>query len=257
MKCDHAVHLEKGRFAARIARSTDDLQAAADLRFRAFRGIGAKKGRDQDRFDSICTHILVEDTANGRLACCFRLLLLNSGQQIDRTYSAQFYDLKGLAGFQGKLVELGRFCVDPKFARDPDVLRVAWGSITQFVDAENVELLFGCSSFSGVKTAPYLNAMALLRDRYVAPNQWRPGALADQVFRFKDIEPQETDLKRAMLTMPPLLRTYLLMGGWVSDHAVIDTELNTMHVFTGVEIAKIPANRARLLRNVAEQKGAA
>jgi putative hemolysin len=51
--------------------------------------------------------------------------------------------------------------------------------------------------------------------------------------------------------MPPLLRTYLLMGGCVSDHAVIDGDLNTLHVFTGLEIAAIPPARARALRAVA------
>jgi L-ornithine Nalpha-acyltransferase len=53
-----------------------------------------------------------------------------------------------------------------------------------------------------------------------------------------------------MLTMPPLLRTYLAMGGWVSDHAVVDRDLNTLHVFTGLEIRAIPPARARLLRDV-------
>jgi L-ornithine Nalpha-acyltransferase len=55
-----------------------------------------------------------------------------------------------------------------------------------------------------------------------------------------------------MLTMPPLLRSYLAMGGWVSDHAVVDRDLNTLHVFTGLEIRAIPEARARrLLRAVA------
>jgi hypothetical protein len=47
------------------------------------------------------------------------------------------------------------------------------------------------------------------------------------------------------------LRTYLLMGGWVSDHAVVDNDLNTLHVFTGLEIKGIPASRKRLLRATA------
>jgi putative hemolysin len=54
-----------------------------------------------------------------------------------------------------------------------------------------------------------------------------------------------------MQSMPPLLRTYLAMGGWVSDHAVVDRDLGTMHVFTGVEIGKVPPARARLLRALA------
>ncbi|MEM9211400.1 MAG: ornithine-acyl-ACP acyltransferase, partial [Pseudomonadota bacterium] len=54
----------------------------------------------------------------------------------------------------------------------------------------------------------------------------------------------------ALRQIPPLLKTYLRMGGWVSDHAVIDRDLRTIHVFTGVEIAKIPpARRKALLRD--------
>jgi hypothetical protein len=53
-----------------------------------------------------------------------------------------------------------------------------------------------------------------------------------------------------MIQMPPLLRTYLLMGGWVSNHAVVDHQWNTMPVFTGVEIDAIPNTRKRLLRAV-------
>jgi L-ornithine Nalpha-acyltransferase len=52
--------------------------------------------------------------------------------------------------------------------------------------------------------------------------------------------------------MPPLLRSYLMMGGWVSDHAVIDRQMGTHHVFTGLQIAAIPAGRARLLRALAQ-----
>jgi hypothetical protein len=32
---------------------------------------------------------------------------------------------------------------------------------------------------------------------------------------------------------------------------VVDAEMNTLHVFTGVEIGKVPPERARLLRAVA------
>ena len=53
--------------------------------------------------------------------------------------------------------------------------------------------------------------------------------------------------------LPPLLRSYLGLGGWVSDHAVVDTVLDTLHVFTGVEIAKIPPARARALRLIASE----
>jgi hypothetical protein len=40
------------------------------------------------------------------------------------------------------------------------------------------------------------------------------------------------------------------MGGWVSDHAVIDKQMDTLHVFTGLEISAIPDARKKLLRAV-------
>ena len=54
------------------------------------------------------------------------------------------------------------------------------------------------------------------------------------------------------MNIPPLLRTYLAMGGWVSDHAVVDRAMNTLHVFTGLEIAAIPEARKKLLRAIVQ-----
>jgi L-ornithine Nalpha-acyltransferase len=59
------------------------------------------------------------------------------------------------------------------------------------------------------------------------------------------------DPKAALAQTPALLRTYLVMGGWVSDHAVIDRALDTLHVFTALPIANIPPARARALRALA------
>jgi putative hemolysin len=56
------------------------------------------------------------------------------------------------------------------------------------------------------------------------------------------------DLKAALRAMPPLLRSYLAMGGWVSDHAVVDRDLGTLHVFTGLEVGGVPEARIQALR---------
>jgi putative hemolysin len=108
-------------------------------------------------------------------------------------------------------------------------------------------MLFGCSSFHGTEAQAYLDAFAFWGTAPCAA----PLAAARQgasVFRFGKLMRAKPDLKRATAEMPPLLRTYLMMGGWVSDHAVIDRELGTLHVFTGLEIAAVPAGRARILR---------
>lgn len=242
--------LRKGCYAARFAETDADVTAAQALRHLCFVTLAGRAARplglDRDAYDAACKHILVEDL-RGQLVACFRLLPLRGGAEISQSYSAQYYDLEGLRDFAGPIVEMGRFCVHPE-CPDPDVLRVAWGAMTRFVDATGTELLFGCSSFAGTRAETYLDAFGLLHDRHLAPKRWLPRIKAPQVVRFAR---RVTDRKLALLRMPPLLRTYLGMGGWVSDHAVVDHDMNTLHVFTGVEIAAIPAARARALRAVA------
>ncbi|MCE8511122.1 GNAT family N-acetyltransferase [Ruegeria pomeroyi] len=241
------VLLSKGRYRARLAQGPADIAAAQALRTRAFRTATP----DRDRFDSLCDHILVEDMRQGAaLVCCFRMLTMEGGAEIGRSYSAQFYELAGLQSFEGRMVEMGRFCIHPDH-HDADILRVAWGAMTAFVDRTGVQMLFGCSSFAGTETADYLDAFAMLKHRHLAPKRWLPRVKAPDVFRFAARLRRKPDAKKAMLRMPPLLRTYLLMGGWVSDHAVVDRQMNTLHVFTGLEIGAIPPARKRLLRAVA------
>lgn len=237
----------KGRYVARFAETEDDIAAAQRLRHRAFRGAGDPGARDADAFDAVCRHVLIEDRKTGDLVCCFRLLPLEDGAQISQSYAAQYYELSALEGYTGRMVEMGRFCIAPGL-KDPDIIRVAWGAMSRYVDETGTDMLFGCASFQGTDADGYHDAFAMLKERHLAPTRWLPKVKAPDVFRFARRLRRKPDAKRAMLTMPPLLRGYLAMGGWVSDHAVVDRDLGTLHVFTGLEISAIPPARKRLLR---------
>lgn len=237
--------LTKGRYRARLAENAKDIGAAQALRARAF-GLSA----DAEAFDLRCQHILIEEVATDRLVGCFRLLPLSAGHEIGQSYSARYYDLSALHSYDAPLAEVGRFCLEPG-VRDPDILRLAWAALTRFVDAHGIGMLIGCSSFRGTDATAYADAFDMLRERHLAPPRWLPRIKAPNVVRFAARLRRAPDMKQAMRLMPPLLKTYLLMGGWVSDHAVIDRELNTLHVFTGVEVGRIPASRQRLLRQAA------
>jgi putative hemolysin len=239
--------MTKGRYRARLATTDQDIRAAQALRHLCFHG---QEGLDADAFDALCDHVLIEEARSDRLVCTFRFLPLTDGAQITRSYAAQYYELSALSTFAGPMVEMGRFCIHPQI-NDPDILRVAWGAMTRFVDENGIEMLFGCSSFHGTDADEYLDSFAMLKERHLAPRRWLPQVKAPQVFRFAQKLRRKPDAKKAMLRMPPLLRTYLLMGGWVSDHAVVDPQMNTLHVFTGLEINAIPPARKRLLRGVA------
>ncbi|MEH7826811.1 GNAT family N-acetyltransferase [Gemmobacter denitrificans] len=240
--------LVRGHYRARLAQDTGDVAAAQRLRHLCFHG---REGVDADRFDDLCDHVLIEDVQRGDLVCCYRLLPLGSGAALPDSYAGQFYDLGRLTGFSAPLLELGRFCCHPSVT-DPDVLRLAWGAMTRRVDHLGIGLLFGCASFSGTDPAPLRPAFAQLAAHHLAPPDRAPQPKAPETYAYaQDLAGQVPDARQAARLLPPLLRTYLGMGGWVSDHAVIDRQMGTLHVFTGVEIAAIPPARSRALRMVA------
>lgn len=243
-------HLSKGRYRVRLAQTAAEVQATQHLRHIAFHPTSdtatQDAGVDADAFDPLCDHVLVEDLRDGQIVCCFRCREFDSGAQITGSYAAQFYDLASLTRFDGRMIEIGRFCIHPA-SSDPDILRLAWASLARHVETRQIEMMFGCSSFRGTDQGKYLDTFALLRARHLAPLEWRPRIKAQHVYRFAARLRRTPDPRKAMQGMPPLLKTYLMMGGWVSDHAVIDAEMDTLHVFTAVEIRTIPPARKSLL----------
>lgn len=251
------TRLSHARYRARFAETAGDLRAARRLRHRVFiDGTGAVAragGEEADRFDDTCRHVVIEAREGGDPVACFRMMEFPDGRAISTSYTAEFYRLHGLESYPRPMLELGRFCIAPGGDRgaEADILRIAWATLTRIVDEGAVGLLFGCSSFRGCEAGAYRDAFALLQARHLAPARWRPGRKSSEIHTFASGGDRPPDPRAALRQMPPLLRGYLAMGGWVGDHAVIDRDLGTLHVFTGLEVAAIPAARTRALRRAA------
>lgn len=235
----------RGRYLARFADGVEDIARAQRLRHEAFFGAdsgGSPEKRDMDAHDRLCRHLLVED-GGGNLVCTARLFLLPSGAGIGRTYAARFYDVSGLESFGEPMLELGRFCLCPR-GGGPDAIRVAWAKIAGMVEDEGVRMLFGCASLCGTVPEAHAATFAQLAERHLAPPRWRPGVRAPEVFHFADRR-HEAGVRAAM---PSLIRFYLALGAWVSDHAVIDRQMGTLHVLVTLDVDRIPAARRRFLQ---------
>ena len=238
--------LTRGIYTARLALGPPDLAASLALRqlcFRTGRGLGGAAS-DNDRFDTACQHIMV--TSAEVMVAGFRVQVFDKGQSLSGSYAAQFYDLTRFQAQPGPLVEMGRFCLHPAHA-DPDILRLAWAALTRLVDAAQAMMLFGCTSFDGADPARHLPAFGYLVHHHLGPVTLRPdrtAAASIDLTALPDPGP--------VPPLPALLRTYLAMGGWVSDHAVLDHDLDTVHVFTALDLAAIPPARARALRALAQ-----
>ena len=236
----------------RLSRHPRDMVAAQRLRHLCFHeaaGLPAQPGwLDRDEFDADCLHLLVED-GGGRLLACCRILPLAGGAELARSYSARRYDLAPLVGIDMPLAEVGRFCLRPG-AAPGDALRLAWAALAQFVEAQGIGMLFGCSSFTGADPLRHAGALAWLARHHLGPEARLPGLHAGvETCRFAQISDGEGD----PAALPPLLRSYLAMGGWVGDHAVIDHDLDTIHVFTALPVRNIPSARLRRLRELARE----
>jgi putative hemolysin len=230
---------------ARLAHGRAEMARVMAFRAAAF---PRRSGAEEDAQDALSAHVIVEGDAG--LLACFRVMLFGWGAGLAQGYAARFYDVGPLSGYAKPIAEMGRFCVAPGGVH-PDVLRLAWGAMTRIVDEGQAGLLVGCTSFRGADWTLHRAGLALLAAEFIGPAEHLPGRKAPEIVDYPALAGPVTDRRASLAALPPLLRTYLGMGGWVSDHAVVDRELDTLHVFTCVEVDRVPPARAASLRAVA------
>jgi len=230
------------RYRVAVARNADDLRACQVLRHKSFFG---KEGVDADALDSRALHLVVQDAA-GKVCGTVRCLPLRGQQIASASYSGQFYALTAFSKSAGEVLEVGRFCV-ASAAHALEVLRMLWGGLTSVVIDGQYTHMMGCASFPGTDATAHGRALLALMTDHAGPAALRPGVKAEEVVALANLP--ETGRRQP----PALLRSYLSMNGWVSDHAVIDRQMNTLHVFTCVAVADIPPARVRSLRALAPE----
>ena len=234
-----------GSYDVGFATNVEEIAACQSLRHECF---FQTKGLDADPFDPLCRHLMIKH-ADRLIATC-RLMVITSGTSVDMCYAAQRYDLTALHRYQGRMLEIGRLCIAPD--QSPyQILRLCWGALAEVIHRSDIQLIFGCTSFAGTDPNLYQAGMAYLADRHLATGEFSVGLRqAESVRLASNIA---YDKGEALAQLPPLLRSYLNLGAWVSDHAVIDREMNTIHVFTGLEVSSVPKPKARALRSIAAQ----
>lgn len=236
--------IRQGGWVLRLAEPAE-MPAVLALRQRSFRR--APGVSDSDSFDTGALHLFLGREDMAAPLATLRLRLHRDRASLLGGYAAQAYDLSGLAGQGGVALELGRLCTEPGSA-EGDPLRLIWAGVARLALRAGAARLIGCTSFHTTDPGPLTPALALLAARHLGPDGLRPGIKADETWPLPS--PTAADPAAAAL-LPPLLRAYLAMGGWVSDHLVIDRDLGTCHVFTCVEIDRMPEARRRILEKMA------
>ena len=225
----------------RLAESKLDIDAAQSLRYRVFyEEMGALptaemmlRKQDFDGFDDICDHLLVIDRerSNGvpKVVGTYRLLRRSVAQATDGFYSASEFDISALMEFPGEILELGRSCVDAEY-RTRAVMQLLWRGLAKYISDFEIRLMFGCASLPGTEPAEMGSALSYLHHYHLAPQALRPRALGERYIEMGILPEALLDRTAALSTLPPLLKGYLRVGGFVGEGAVVDHQFNTTDV---------------------------
>ena len=240
MSADVAEDLAS-RLEVRLAANSEEIQAAQSLRYRVFyQEMGAKptsemaaRLSDFDDFDGVCDHLLVLDPALGSggaaVVGTYRLMRRAAGERFGRFYTSSEYDIDKILATDINFMELGRSCVDARY-RSRSTMNLLWSGIASYVRENNVELMFGCASMPGVDPDLLSVHLSYLYHWHLAPPALRPVALPDLYVPMDRVPKERIDPRRALAQLPPLVKGYLRLGGFVGDGAVIDQQFNTTDV---------------------------
>jgi putative hemolysin len=225
----------------RLAETSADIDAAQALRYRVFyETMGARPlpdmarlRRDSDPFDNICDHLLVLDHSRGSgaeaIVGTYRLIRREAAQRCGAFYSAAEYDIAQLISYRGEILELGRSCVDIGYRTRP-VMSLLWSGIAAYVFHHDIALMFGCASLPGTDPDALAAQLSYLHYHHMAPPRLRPRALDHRYVEMRRLEAAAVDPVRTLGALPPLIKGYLRLGGFVGDGAVIDEQFNTIDV---------------------------
>lgn len=227
-------------YAVRLARDAGEIRAAQTLRFEVFNlelneGLAESyaSGFDEDPFDAVCDHLIVEHVTTRQIVGTYRLQAgPNAAKQIGY-YCAQEFDFEVFEPLRAKMIELGRACVHRQH-RNLLVLGMLWKGIADYAKARSARYLFGCSSITSQDAAVGASVYADLCRKYLVEPQWRtcPQKKYDCSLNLFADEP---------VMIPKLLRAYLSLGAKICGPPALDRQFKTIDFLTLLDLETMPA----------------
>ena len=185
---------------------------------------GAIDGRDADRFDEYCDHLLVREDNSGELVGCYRMLPPPGAIAAGGLYTATEFDVEGLDALRPSLVEMGRAVVREDH-RNGGVVLLMWAGILAYLDRCGYDYVAGCVSVpvqgcEGDAPGSQIRGVRdFVRRRHAAlytVHPYRPVIIDGS--GLDDIDPP------ARVSVPPLMRGYLRLGAQVCGEPAHDPD---------------------------------
>lgn len=233
--------IRSGNLGVRVATAAAEVTAAQALRYRVFyEEMGARadaatttSGLDADAYDAVADHLLVVDHDRGEgpesVVGTYRLIRRGAAEKLGRFYSQDEYDISRILDYPDGILELGRSCTDVAY-RTRGTLQLLWRGIAAYVFNHKIGLMFGCASLPGTDLDANAALLSYLAHHHQAPPQLCPRAVESRYLPMDRLPRGSYDAKAALMSLPPLIKGYLRLGGYVGDGAVLDEQFNTTDV---------------------------
>jgi putative hemolysin len=234
-------------YAMRLAQGTDEVRAAQTLRFEVFNlelneGLAEShlSGFDEDPFDAVCDHLLVEHLPSRHIVGTYRLQTGKNAASHLGYYCAQEFQFSVFEPLRAEMVELGRACVHRQH-RNLVVLGLLWKGIADYARQHHARYLFGCSSLSTQETAAGASVYADLCRKHLAPLSWRTTPLPGYECSLDQFTAEP-------VSIPKLLRAYLTLGAKICGPPALDQQFKTIDFLTVLDLATLSvAARGRFM----------
>jgi putative hemolysin len=227
-------------YSTRLARSTEEIRFAQKLRFEVFNlelneGLqeSYRTGLDEDPFDEVCDHLIVEHLPSRQIVGTYRLQTGVNAAAYRGYYSAQEFDFRPFELLRGQIVELGRACVDRQH-RNLVALGLLWKGIADYARQHQARYLVGCSSITSQDPAVGASAYTDLCRHHLAPAEFRTLPLPEFECPLEQLAPDSPKI-------PKLLRAYLTIGAKICGPPALDRQFKTLDFLTLVDLQMLPA----------------
>ncbi len=245
------------RLAVRIAETEEDILASKKLRYRVFveelgadgPGVDHDQGIETDRFDPHVDNLILVDprlseTRQEHVVGVYRLMTSRAAESGRGFYSQSEFDLSPLIESGRPLVELGRSCVHPDYRSGAAMFQL-FNGVADYVLSRGVEVMFGVASFHGTDAEQLINPLSYLHCRHLAPEELRVSALPQRTDPPRLLPCEQVDPQAALKSIPPLIRSYLRLGGFIGKGVFFDFDFNSTDVFLLVDTANMAEDRRR------------
>ena len=247
-----------GALEVRLAETELEVEQAQRLRYSVFyEEMSAipspqmrESGRDFDKFDDVCDHLLVVDRdahdEDGQplVVGTYRLTREKDAAKVGGFYTSSEFDLSAmLSGMprDTKYLELGRSCILKSYRARPGTMQLLWKGLMAYVARFDIDMMFGCASLPGTNVDEMALPLAYLHHFHPMPAQLQVRARPELFVDMNRMPKEAIEPREAIRSLPAILKGYVRAGCGIGDGAVVDRQFGTTDVFIYFPVSGLDA----------------